>query len=67
MTLTVQVLDDVVEAFMLSDLSNNLSDGVCESHTCLARFRGARHQAHVLNTTPIKVKMTNLDMTKKAK
>ena len=62
--LTVEVLHDLLEALVLADLRNNFLDAICTNIRQQVRLvKGT----NLLNITPIKVKMTNCEMTRKAK
>ena len=62
---TVNIIQDFMETFVLSNLFNNLRYGVCGAHEHLPhRTEIIRHS---LKPTPMRVNMTNCEITKNAK
>lgn len=64
--LTVQVVQDFVNVLVLSNLLNDISDAVCIQTISGSGIREVIPR-HLLNKTPIKVNITNCEITKNAK
>lgn len=65
---TIDIVDDLLEAFVITNFTDDLLYGVCKSKNTSSVARSTPAPPyHSLKMTPIKVKMISCEMTKNAK